>query len=47
MTGETYDFARRFPVSAKAMSSGIDWASERTVAHAVKVVVELVATRKP
>lgn len=26
---------------------GIDWASERTVAHAVKVTVDLTATRKP
>ena len=26
---------------------GIDWASERTVAHAVKVTVDLVATRAP
>lgn len=26
---------------------GIDWSSERTVAHAVKVTVDLVATRKP
>jgi polyisoprenoid-binding protein YceI len=31
----------------KGNTFGIDWASERTVAHAVKVVVDLTATKKP
>jgi polyisoprenoid-binding protein YceI len=31
----------------KGNTFGIDWASERSVAHAVKVTVDLVATRRP
>lgn len=46
MTGETTISRIDFGVG-KGNVFGIDWSSERTVAHAVKVVVDLTATRKP
>ena len=46
MTGELTISRVDFGVG-KGHVFGIDWASERPVAHAVKVVVDLTATRKP
>ena len=46
MTGEAILSRADFGVG-KGNTFGIDWASERTVAHAVKVVVDLTATKKP
>jgi polyisoprenoid-binding protein YceI len=46
MVGETTISRVDFGVG-KGNVFGIDWSSERTVAHAVKVVVDLTATKKP
>jgi polyisoprenoid-binding protein YceI len=46
MTGELILSRIDFGVGTGA-TFGIDWSSERTVLHAVKVVVDLTATKKP
>jgi polyisoprenoid-binding protein YceI len=46
MTGELTLSRADFKVGTGS-TWGIDWASERTVSHAVKVSVDLTATRKP
>jgi polyisoprenoid-binding protein YceI len=46
MTGELTFSRIDFSVGTGA-TFGIDWSSERTVAHAVKVVIDLTATKTP